>query len=485
VGIIFVLLPISLTLAIFGLLSYIWCVKSGQFEDLNGPAVRMLFDDDELSLEAFAKVISDNSQHEGVLIVDRSKRIVYADKKTCEILNRQQSELLGKSCNELNGLFPCTEEACTLTNDCRLFALPRDAEQIRCNGSAEFASRVLRTPEGLPLGSVHVITLNEQLEELTQPSVANQFQGIIGASPLMTKVFQLIELVAKTDVTVHISGESGTGKELVAEAIHKLSSRSEKRLVKVNCSTIPVGLLESALFGHVKGSFTGAHKDNRGFVEYAEGGTLFLDEIGDVSLDIQVKLLRLLQAREYQRVGESQSRIANIRIVTATNHDLFSLVKQGKVREDFYYRINVFPIDIPPLRDRRSDVKLLADHFILSFNFRFGKSINGLSTQALEALMNYPWPGNVRELEHAIEHSFVKVLTGLIQIDHLPPSVIKQTLSKDNSINTIKYYDEESRIRSTLLETGGNLTKASKLLGYSRVTLWKKMKGMGIERAEC
>jgi transcriptional regulator with PAS, ATPase and Fis domain len=281
---------------------------------------------------------------------------------------------------------------------------------------------MVRSPEGEEIGVIHIISAGGPDPE-TAPEIkfeGHSFCEITGRHPSMQRLFELVELVAKTDVTVHIFGENGTGKELVASAIHHLSSRSKKQFIRLNCSTIPATLLESTLFGHAKGSFTGAHKDQIGFVEEAEEGTLFLDEIGDVSSDIQVKLLRLLQSREYSRVGETQLRKANIRILTATNQDLRRLVQEGKIREDFYYRIHVFPLVVPPLRNRREDIELLVKHFIAVFNGRFSKEITGVSEDALEMLSAHDWPGNVRELENAIEYAFVLASCGEIRREHLP-----------------------------------------------------------------
>ncbi len=324
------------------------------------------------------------------------------------------------------------------------------------------------------------------------PAVRNrpEFVHIVGKNQSLLALLERIELVAKTDVTVHISGENGTGKELVADAVHRVSSRSAKPFVKLNCSAIPAALLESALFGHIKGSFTGAVKDQQGFVEHAEGGTLFLDEIGDLSLDIQVKLLRMLQSREYSRVGEAAIRTADIRIITATNRHLKDLVKEGKIREDFYYRINVFPLNVPPLRDRHSDIPLLADYFRTLFDKTFEKNVGGFTSEAIAALISHQWPGNIRELENAIRHAFVVVPDGgIIDKNHLPPDVL-ESLSDDEVSSAPDLergerlhvgQDEKEEILKALEAAAGNKTRAAKMLGYSRVTLWKKMARLGIE----
>lgn len=282
--------------------------------------------------------------------------------------------MIGRPRGEFAPVFPCADEVCKLGTgtECPLFRSQKGSCLFSENDNLAFETKVLRSDEGTPLGAVHVVSLSPTLA--SAPTIP-AFQSLIGSSSCMQRLFELVQLVAKTDVTVHISGENGTGKELVADAIHHMSGRSAKRLVKVNCSAIPHTLLESSLFGHAKGYFTGAHKEVQGYVEYAEGGTFFLDEIGEISHDMQVKLLRFLQSREYTKVGESRVRRADLRILTATNRDLRELVNQGKMREDFYYRINVFPLAVPTLRERGEDVLLLSKHFIALFNHRFSKKI--------------------------------------------------------------------------------------------------------------
>lgn len=292
----------------------------------------------------------------------------------------------------------------------------------------------------------------------TQPEFAN----IIGGCARMLQLLHNVELVAKTDVTVHIYGENGTGKELIAEALHQLSPRHKKAFIKLNCSAIPNTLLESALFGHSKGAFTGASKEQEGFIERAEGGTLFLDEIGDVSQDIQVKLLRILQNREYTRVGETAIHKADIRIITATNRDLKELVQQGKVREDFFYRIHVFPLEVPPLRERGNDILAIAEHFRALFNKLHSKNVAAFSDDAKAALLAYRWPGNVRELENAIRRAFVLVSGERIELDHLPADLLEgvakiaredRLRSSDNSESGSNSNGEQG---DKILETAGH-----------------------------
>jgi two-component system response regulator HydG len=313
-----------------------------------------------------------------------------------------------------------------------------------------------------------------------------ELSRIIGSSAALLNVLESVRLVAATDVSVIITGENGTGKELVAEAIHKLSARALRNFIGINCSAIPNALLESALFGHSKGAFTGANREQEGFLERAEGGTLFLDEIGDVTPEIQVKLLRLLQSHEYYRVGDTTTRRSNVRLITATNRDLESLVAQGKIREDFYYRINVFPIFIPPLRERGDDVVEIADYLIGVCNRLFSKAVIGFSDEASNALKSYHWPGNVRQLENVIKRAFVLVQGPIIQLQHLPPELIidqgaaVRFKTERQSVLPDAGRDERSRILAALAQTGGHRGRAAEILGYSRITLWKKLSKLGL-----
>lgn len=383
----------------------------------------------------------------GTIRIDPQGRIVSFDQTAARILDASGLDLRGTSIFQLAGR--------KSAKPCREALDPESRDHIRSKGGA---------------GLHH----------------------IIGSHPLMHHLYQLITLVAQTDVTVHICGESGVGKELVADAIHHFSTRSASRFVKLNCSTIPSTLLESSLFGHVRGAFTDAHRDQQGFIEYAQGGTIFLDEIGELSPDLQVKLLRLLQSHEYCRIGETITRHADVRVITATNRDLKELVEHGKVRDDFYYRINVFPLGVPPLRNRKSDIEELAKFFIAKCNGKFSRSVEGLSAEALALLHAYDWPGNVRELENAVEHAFVMTHKGLILPEHLPQCIVTyhpqagtlQARIETQRLGTplrrgMSAEQERSAILAALKQTSGNKAHAASLLGVSRVTLWKKLKSWG------
>ncbi len=309
------------------------------------------------------------------------------------------------------------------------------------------------------------------------------FSRIVSVDPKMEELFKVARKVAGFKSTVLITGDSGTGKELFARAIHNASDRAEKPFVAVNCGAIPESLIESELFGHEKGAFTDAHKTRRGLFEEADGGTLLLDEIGDLPLSMQVKLLRVLQEEEIRRVGGSKSIKVNVRIVAATVKDLAEQVKQGRFREDLYYRLNVIHLHIPPLRERKQDIERLTAHFIDRFNDRLGLSLSGTETSAADHLASYHWPGNVRELENTIERAMVLADGLAIGPDDLPAKITEHTptynleLPEDNlSIKKAVYKIENDLIRKALQKTGGNRTAAAKLLEISHRALLYKIK---------
>ncbi|MCP4600931.1 MAG: PAS domain S-box protein [Proteobacteria bacterium] len=313
-----------------------------------------------------------------------------------------------------------------------------------------------------------------------------RFHDMVSRSPAMKDIFNLIPQMAETDATVLVSGESGTGKELIARSLHAQGPRKSKPFLAINCSALPDNLLESELFGYKAGAFTDAKKDKPGKFALAEGGTLFLDEIGDMSAAMQVKLLRVLQERTFEPLGGTQQVKANVRVVAATNRDLQALVKEGEFREDLYYRIKVLLIKLPPLRERRSDIPLLCDHFINIYNTRYRKNISSISDEALGVLLSHDFPGNIRELENIVEHAFIFCKGDVIEIEHLPPEFGKETekrsVSKEFSqIGSFKDL-EKAYIQSILEDTGGNKSKAAKKLGIHKATLFRKIKQLGIQR---
>ncbi|MBI3098525.1 MAG: sigma-54-dependent Fis family transcriptional regulator [Planctomycetes bacterium] len=344
----------------------------------------------------------------------------------------------------------------------------------------------------------------ELLEEQTRSRDA--LQGIVGKSPAIQEVFRRLRLAAQSDVTVLLTGETGTGKELAARAIHALSHRSDRPFIGVNCSALPDSLLESELFGHVKGAFTHAVRDKAGVFEAAQGGTLFIDEVGDTSPALQLKLLRVLQEHEIRRVGDEREMKIDARVVAATNKDMEQLVADGSVREDFFYRIRVFEIALPPLRERGEDIPLLVEQFVAEFRRTRSRKIRGVAPEALRTLMSHDWPGNIRELRNAVEHAFVVATGDRIRRGDLPGHVggvpaytsgtggqaARATPGGRGARPAPGRADrrrlpgprgdsaERKRILDALRASGGSRSLAAKHLGYSRVTLWKKMRQWGI-----
>jgi Nif-specific regulatory protein len=303
----------------------------------------------------------------------------------------------------------------------------------------------------------------------------------------MRAVYERIHQVAATDTTVLIRGESGTGKELVASAIHYSSKRADRPFVKVNCAALSEGLLESELFGHEKGAFTGAVLPRTGRIEDAQGGTLFLDEIGDFSPATQVKLLRVLQEREFERVGSNKTVKADVRIITATNRDLEAAVERRAFRHDLYYRINVVPILLPPLRDRKHDVLLLADHFVDKYSRRMGKPIQRISTPAINMMFAYHWPGNVRELENCIEHAVLLSSDGVIHGHDLPPTLQMPEPAGTSSVGSFSARVallEKEMLVDALKSTEGNIAAAARELGITARMVRYKVKKLGIDHKQ-
>jgi DNA-binding NtrC family response regulator len=307
-----------------------------------------------------------------------------------------------------------------------------------------------------------------------------QIHGLTGQSPPILEVFDAVKKAASTSATVLISGESGTGKELVARAIHYSSPRVSAAFVPVNCGGIPEGLLESELFGHVKGAFTGASETRAGFFQTADGGTIFLDEISDTSLSMQTKLLRVLQNREITMVGSSRTRKVDVRILAATNKDLLGLVKKNIFRQDLFFRLNVISITIPPLRERGDDVLLLAQHFMRKYAREYSKTAPRFSDEALQALKNYDWPGNVRELENVIQRLIVMTDATRIEVPDLP-SLMRYSAQRGAGFDRTLAAVETEYIRNVLASVGGNKTRAAQILGIDRKTLREKMKDQDTE----
>jgi DNA-binding NtrC family response regulator len=328
--------------------------------------------------------------------------------------------------------------------------------------------------------------LNENRELREALTERHRIEGIIGESGPMLEVLSLVRRVASSEATVLIRGENGTGKELIAKAIHFASPRARGPLIKVNCAALPEALLESELFGHEKGAFTGAIASRQGRFELANGGTIFLDEIGDLPLHLQAKLLRVLQEREYEKVGSSRPVKVNVRILTASHRPLEALIKSGQWREDLYYRLNVVTIILPPLRERRSDLPLLIDHFLKRFAEKNGKKIGGITAEARDILLRYDYPGNVRELENIIERAVVLTRDDVIGSGDLPLTVQEAEATDDRETNLTAAVErlERRMIRDALARSDGIQTRAAELLGMSERALRYKLEKYGFREEE-
>lgn len=436
---------------------------------------------------------------DGVFTVDAKGIIVAWSAGAERITGYGSEEVVGQPSNILEGpnckgfstvtdllKNPSSAPAGICHQECKI--LGQGGHELYLHGNV----RLLTDEQGTVVGAIGTFTdltsfvlNNERLSLLEEHAKSRQtFQRLVGKSHAMQEVFRRVRLTAESEVPVLVTGESGTGKELVAGAIHSLSGRKAGPFLAINCSAIPETLLESELFGHVKGAFTGAIKDKIGIFQAANGGTLFLDEVGDMSPLLQLKLLRVLQEQEIRRVGDERPIKVNVRIVAATNQDLKGLIRSGAMREDFYYRIHVFEITLPPLRARREDIPLLVDHFMAECAREYGKAVQGIARDALKALMQYHWPGNVRELNHAIEHAFVTVGGDRLTLLDLPRE-IREPVEGSPSVplstqQTEEDQAERARILKALKQAHGNRLKAAKLLGYSRVTLWKNLRHLGI-----
>jgi PAS domain S-box-containing protein len=438
-----------------------------------------------------------NTMNEGLMLVGPEGSILMVNRSFEQLTGYGSEEVVGRSCK----LLGCDACESMLTADgetwCKLFHPDqRDIRRCRCaiirkDGSLLPALKnasVLRDESGNVLGAVETITdlteidrLDQQVGILTRQLVDCGRFGIVGSSPAMGKVFQLIEKAAHSDSPIIIFGESGTGKELVARAIHDQGRRKEGPYVQLNCAALNADLLESELFGHVKGAFTGAIRHRIGRFEAAHGGDLFLDEIGDIPLSIQVKLLRVLESRRFERVGDHQPISVDVRIISATNKNLLELIAQKQFREDLFFRINVIPIHLPPLRERKEDIPVLVSTFIQHLQRLTGKPITGLTPNALRLFMGYVWPGNVRELKSALEYAFVVAGTGLIDVEHLPPQFAPGFKTAAGSPATADGSIEKSALIEALRRTNGNQTQAARLLGVNRVTVWNRMRKYGID----
>ncbi len=424
-----------------------------------------------------------NNLQEAVFVYDQNMEIKYFNPAAEKITGHKKGDVIGRKCVTLFDKSLCLNN-CAL---CMTVKNGADAVQfqspfIRKDG----IKRIGRFQAGILSrdadGQVEVLVALSDITEIThlkeKLKETHSFQNIVGKSHLMKELFDAIRNIAIFDSTVLILGETGTGKELVARAIHFESPRAGKKMITVNCSAFSDNLLESELFGHVKGAFTGSDKDRVGRFEEGDGGTVFLDEVGDLAPKVQIKLLRVLQEKEVQRVGDNCTRKVDIRIIAATHKDLLQEVKEGRFREDLYFRLNVIPVQLPPLRMRKEDIPYLSRHFINHWSGRHQKNITGISDAALGRLMDYHWPGNIRELENAIEHACVKSAQATIEEGDLPASISPS--APHRRIKKRRQKITREMLLQTLAETDHNQTRAAKLLNLHRITLWRKMKTFGI-----
>lgn len=427
---------------------------------------------------------------DGVFTVDREGRIGHFSPSMERITGWRAGEAAGRTCREVLRGSGCDA-------DCPIAWTFREKKRVE-----RFSETLIsRTGTAVPVfvttavirgkdedeieGAVCSVIDRTEVEALRKAlSEKLPFPEFVGRSPAMLKLFDLIASVCDTDATVLIQGETGTGKELVARAIHQRSERRAKPFIAVNCSALTSTLLESELFGHARGSFTGAIKDKKGKFEAAEGGTLFLDEISEIPLDMQVKLLRFLQSREFERVGETTLRQVDVRIVAATNRLLEAMVRSGAFREDLFYRLHVIPVHVPPLRERREDIPLLVEHFIAK-HAGARKNVEGISTRALQCFIAYAWPGNVRELENAVLCATASCAGRRIERSGLPPGIrdgVSHTTKRsgtrieDTDLRSI----ERTRIVRRLEANNWHVAATASDLGYSRSTLWRRMKQLEI-----
>jgi PAS domain S-box-containing protein len=413
---------------------------------------------------------------EGIIAHDMQRRIFFFNQEAERLTGYRREEVLGKDCHEVFGAPFCGEHCSFCKNEPFIYERKeytvntptKDGESRR----VEVTVTAMQDENGRNFGVLasfrdmtDLFCLQIRAEELTR------FANIIGRDSKMLQIFKQIREVADYDYPVHISGETGTGKELVASAIHNESPRGGAPFVPINCGALPEGLLESELFGHVKGAFSGAIRDKKGRFELADGGTIFLDEVAELSKHMQVKLLRFLQTSSFERVGDENTISINVRVISATNKILWQEVKQNNFRDDLYYRLNVIPIHIPPLRERKNDIPLLIDHFLQEARERHHQKNLRISKEALARMIDYRWPGNVRELRNTIQYAIVKCEKGIISAKDLPLEFRNDIIPQSRRGPSKKLNIDD--VKSALIKSGGNKAKAAKFLGVGRATLYR------------
>lgn len=428
-----------------------------------------------------------NCISDGVLTIDLQGNIQYVNTAMQDLLGYSEGELVGRRCERFVQSNICVSDDCILRRSLKkrekisnyeTYVINREGRRIPVNINTD----LLYDEAGNLIGIVEVFRDISQIKELKERLTdVYQFDNIITKDRRMKEILSILPSVAQSKSTVLIQGESGTGKELIAKAIHNNSPRRDKPFIAVNCAAIPETLIESELFGHVKGAFTGAYQDRMGRFEMANQGSIFLDEIADMSLPTQAKLLRVIQEEKFERVGGSKTISVDVHIIAATNKNLQRAAREGRFREDLFYRISVFPVTLPPLRERKEDIPLLISHFIDKFNREMGKSINNISPQAMKVLLNYFYPGNIRELRNIVEHAFVCSRGNTILPEHLPQELMhadeRMEISPEGgSLDKV----EKEWIVKVLERSGWRFQEAAKRLGISRTTLWRKVKAYGL-----
>jgi PAS domain S-box-containing protein len=424
----------------------------------------------------------DNLEHvldnlkEGIIAHDAERRIFFFNREAERITGYERREVLGRDCHEAFGE-PFCGSRCAFcdhsagvaeTADYSLNITTKSGEPRRIEMTVTRMQDDAGNPTGV-LASFRDMTdllrLQLRADEMTR------FGGIVGRDSKMLIVFKQIRDVAGYDFPVHLSGETGTGKELVANAIHNESRRAGAPFVPINCGALPEGLIETELFGHVRGAFSGAIRDKKGRFELADGGTVFLDEVAELSTTMQVKLLRLLQEGRFERVGGEHTLAVNVRVISAANKNLKKEVERNRFREDLFYRLNVIPLHLPPLRERKNDIALLVEHFLREAAARYGRKPLTLSSRALAVMLDYRWPGNVRELQNAVQFAFVKCSGQIIEIEDLPLE-LREAADVCGRRGPARKLDLEA-VRKALARTGGNKAKAAKIMGVGRATLYR------------
>lgn len=424
---------------------------------------------------------------EGVFTVDKDFRINFFNHAAEEITGFKKEEVLGNFCKHIFKSKLCYTEcpiALVIKSNKNIYdfesSITKSSEEII---PIKLNAAVLYNDNREPRGGIVTFRDISEMEKIRKDlEKETHFNGIVGVSKHMQEIFSLIKEITDSVAPVLISGESGTGKELIANAIQKTSMRRDKPFIKINCAVLPPQLLGSELFGHVKGAFTDAVKDRIGRFELADGGTVFLDEVAEMPQQTQIQLLRVLQEGTFERVGESETRTTNVRVIAATNINIEKALNEGKFREDLFYRLNVIPITVKPLRERLDDIIPLVHHFIHKFNLIYKKEIEDISDETLELLHSYNWPGNIRELENVLEFAYVRTKkNNIITAQQLPPVIKSKSVKNVDVEKNISVSFGASYLIKVLDKNKWNKSAAAKELGIGRTTLWRKLKEIGLE----